>query len=60
MAFFHWMAGVCVGVLLVAAAPQIVHQAMSDEGDGWSGAVPGYECHAEAWGEFTNSLPPTE
>lgn len=57
---FHWVAGVCVGVLLVAAAPQMVHQATSDEGDGWSGACPGYESHAEAWGKFANSLPPTE
>lgn len=56
----HWVAGVCVGVLLVTATPQMVHQATSDEGDGWSGAYPGYESHAEAWGELTNSLPPTE
>ena len=60
MAFFHWIAGAFVAGLLVVAAPQIVHQATSDEGDGWSGACPGYESHAEAWGEFTNSLPPTE
>ena len=50
----HWVAGVCVGVLLVAAAPQIVHQATSDEGDGWSGATP--DC--PVW-EVENSLPPT-
>ena len=55
MAFFHWMAGAFVAGLLVVAAPQIVHQATSDEGDGWSGACPGYESHAEAW----DSLPPT-
>lgn len=56
---FHWVAGVAVAGLLVAAAPNIVHQATSDEGDGWSGACPGYESHAEAWGPVENSLPPT-
>ena len=55
---FHWVAGVAVAGLLVAAGPNIVHQAMSDEGDGWSGACPGYESHAEVW-EVENSLPPT-
>lgn len=59
--FFHWCAGVSVAGLLVAASPNIAHQAMSDEGDGWSGARPGYESHAEVWGpvECENSLPPT-
>lgn len=52
---FHWVAGVAVAGLLVAAGPNIVHQAMSDEGDGWSGATPDYPCHEEVW----NSLPPT-
>ena len=32
----HWVAGLAVAGLLVVAAPQIVHQATSDEGDGWS------------------------
>lgn len=57
--FFHWLAGVCVTGLLVVASPQMAHQAMSDDGDGWSGACPGYESHAEAWGPVENSLPPT-
>lgn len=52
---FHWFTGLLVAGLLVVAAPQIAHQAVSDEGDGWSGACPGYESHAEVW----NSLPPT-
>lgn len=58
---FHWFAGAAVAGLLVAAAPNILHQAVSDEGDGWSGACPGYESHAEVWGpaECENSLPPT-
>ena len=55
---FHWFAGAAVAGLLVAAAPQMVHQAVSDEGDGWSGACPGCESHAEVW-EMENSLPPT-
>ncbi len=58
--FFHWCAGVCVTGLLVVASPQMAHQAMSDDGDGWSGACPGYESHAEAWNECGNTLPPTE
>ena len=59
--FWHFLAGVGVTGLLLAAVPQIVHQATSDEGDGWSGACPGYESHAEVWGpvECENSLPPT-
>ena len=55
---FHWVAGAAVAGLLVLAAPQMVHQAVSDDGDWWSGACPGYESHAEAW-EVENSLPPT-
>lgn len=54
----HWGAGLAVAGLLVVAAPQMVHQAASDEGDGWSGACPGYESHAEVW-EVENSLPLT-
>lgn len=53
--FFHWCAGVCVAGLLVVAAPNIAHQAMSDEGDGCSGAAPDCPSHYEAW----DSLPPT-
>lgn len=45
-----------VAGLLVVAWPQIVHQATSDDGDGRSGAQPGYESHYEVW----NSLPPTD
>ena len=52
---FHWVAGLAVAGLLVVAWPGIVHQAMSDEGDGWSGACPG----CESW-EAENSLPPTD
>lgn len=52
--FLHWCAGVCVAGLLVVAWPGIVHQACSDEGDGWSGATPDCPC----W-EAENSLPPT-
>ena len=51
---FHWMAGAAVAGLLVAAGPNIVHQAMSDEGDWFSGATP--DC--PVW-EVENSLPPT-
>lgn len=51
----HWVLGLLVAGLLVVAWPGIVHQACSDEGDGWSGATPDYPCHEEAW----NSLPPT-
>lgn len=55
----HWVAGLAVAGLLVVAWPQIVHQATSDDGDGWSGACPGYESHAEAW-EMSGTLPPTD
>lgn len=51
---FHWFAGVAVAGLLVVAAPQMVHQAVCDDGDGWSGATP--DC--PVW-EVENSLPPT-
>ena len=51
---FHWVAGLAVAGLLVVAAPYMAHQAMSDEGDGWSGATPDCPC----W-EVENSLPPT-
>ena len=50
---------VCLGGLLVLAAPMMVEQACHDEGDGWSGATPDYPCHEEAWGPVENSLPPT-
>lgn len=50
----HWVLGLLVAGLLVVAWPGIVHQACSDEGDGWSGACPG----CESW-EVENSLPPT-
>ena len=51
---FHWMAGAAVAGLLVLAAPQMVHQAVSDDGDWFSGATP--DC--PVW-EVENSLPPT-
>lgn len=59
--FIHVIGGGVVALLMVVAMPNIVHQAVSDDGDGWSGACPGYESHAEVWGpaECENSLPPT-
>ncbi len=60
---FHWVLGLLVAGLLVVAAPSIAHQAMSDEGDGWSGATPecptwNYELRGTSY-EVGNSLPPT-
>ena len=49
------MAFVVIAGALVLASPKIVEQACSDEGDGWSGACPGYECHESVW----NTLPPS-
>ena len=61
----HWVAGAFVAGLLVVAWPQIVHQATSDEGDGWSGACPDCPSHWEIYDlgftiyEAENSLPPS-
>lgn len=55
MDFWHWMAFVVIAGALVLASPKIVEQACSDEGDGWSGACPGCECHESVW----NTLPPS-
>lgn len=57
--FWHFLAGVGVTGLLLAAVPHIAYQVVSDEGDGWSGAGPGCESHEEVWGECCNSLQPT-
>lgn len=59
----HWVAGLAVAGLLVVAAPGIVYQATSDDGDWHSGATPdcptwNYDLRGGNY-EIANTLTPT-